>query len=139
MSLSIDFTLPFADVRKKDIETIAKILTTDSIKSDLYRHSDETAEIRCYFRSYCNTYKWFNVVNCYIFIDAFYVKGVEETDIVQRFREQIKADLLDFIQKYNSDLKQIGKIDYDMFSTNDMDAIMQHAVYSNVGKFVFEE
>lgn len=139
MSMSIDFTLPFADVKKKDMETIAKVLTTDSIHSDLYKHSDETAEIHCYFRSYYNTYKWFNVINCYISIDALYVKGVDETDIIQRFREQIEADVLDFIQKYNADLREIGKIDYDLFSTNDMDAIMSHAVYANVGKRVFEE
>lgn len=146
MSLSIDFILPIADIKEpemenlmKDLEDIGKVLATQSIHSDLYRHSDETAEIHCYFRSYYNTYKWFNVVNCYIFIDALYVKGVEETDIVQRFREQIEADVLDFIQKYNADLREIGKIDYDLFSTNDMDAIMAHAVYANVGKPVFEE
>lgn len=144
MSVSIDFILPIADIEEtemenfeNDMETIAKVLTTDSIKSDLYRHSDETAEIRCYFRSYCNTYKSFNVANCYISIDALYVKGVEETDIVQRFREQIEADVLDFIQKYNADLKEIGKVDYDLFSTNDMGAVMSHAVYANVGKRVF--
>lgn len=146
MSLSIDFILPIADIKEpemenlmKDLEDIGKVLATQSIQSDLYRHSDETAKIHCYFRSYYNTYKSFNVVNCYIFIDALYVKGVEETDIVQRFREQIEVDLLDFIQKYNSDLREIGKIDYDLFSTNDMDAIMAHAVYANVGKRVFEE